>query len=199
MTKEKTAMVKDSSKKAKVKLDLGDVMSSTLKKKLGYCVGCAFFFFFGSLFALLFGGLIFPSILSQRLWFIPNPDVVIAFDAVAFSPASIAVKALLIFAIVALPAISYGRGYLASLLITLFFPIVIWHYAAVSWNLEKLGVSVENFDPLIAPFGILDGLVVVMALTIAIAFTLAHENFEEDVRFPFTVIAKFAVCSLVWL
>ncbi|MEM2325328.1 MAG: hypothetical protein QXK70_05605 [Archaeoglobaceae archaeon] len=152
-----------------------------IKRKKWYSIGLSMFMYFGTIFIAFFGCLLFPSILFMKPYFVSNPPTLTALDKVFFSPAFPAAKLLLVFIVALLPALYYTRGFGFSLIITALPGIVAWHYICVAAKLEKLDVAVENFNPWIAPFGLLDGiLVVVPALSVGTLIVLALEN-EEPV------------------
>ncbi|MDI9641976.1 MAG: hypothetical protein QFX37_00460 [Archaeoglobales archaeon] len=71
--------------------------------------------------------------------------------------------------------------------------------SCVAAGLEKLDVVVKNFNPWIAPFGLLDGiLVVIPALSVGTLIVLALENVEPVVWKPVLKLASIpAALSII--
>ncbi|MCS7130069.1 MAG: hypothetical protein NZ872_01465 [Archaeoglobaceae archaeon] len=170
------------------------------KRKIPYAMGLATFCYFGAIFVVFFGCLIFPSILLGKFYFVSNADIVTWIDHVAFTPVGILLKAFIALTIVILPFKLYRGGYVFSTILLAYVGIIAWHYLAVAVGLEKFAVAVENFNPFLAPFGILDGLLVfIPAYIIAVLVFLTYEAMEgelkegEKVKIPMDFTLKITI------
>ncbi|MDI9641977.1 MAG: hypothetical protein QFX37_00465 [Archaeoglobales archaeon] len=103
-------------------------IKNVIKRKKWYSIGLSMFMYFGTIFIVFFGCLLFPSILTMKFYFVPNTSSLTVLDHVFFSPAFPAAKLLLVFIIALLPALYYTRGFGFSLIITALPGLVAWHY-----------------------------------------------------------------------